>query len=172
MPNYHYEPPVKKKDENAQKKPLWQEMFSFAENGKLKSLTLVYALLLAFAVIFAYFGAQHFLTLWFQELFADQLSLGLMNFVDIALPTLVCTVIACLIHWFIKNKKLFPIAYVMALILEIVAILYILFTFPADLKAELMPPALYMFFLPLLFGAVCVFAVSFFAAKKREKQEA
>ena len=170
MENIYFEQPKKKKSEEPEKS-FFQEFFSFTSDGKIKSLDLLYALALSFVFLFFYFGVQHFLTLWFEELFVGA-SRALLNLLDIGVSAILATAVLCVIDLFLKNKRLFPTAFIFALITEIVVILYILISYPTDTRALILPAVLYMLLLPTLFGAGIIFLETYLFRKKAHKDSA
>ena len=171
MENYYFEQPKKKEPEKEPEKSFFQEIFTFTENGKLKSLDMIYALLLAFVFLFFYFGAQHFITLWFEDLFQG-LGRTALNILDIALPAVLCTAVLCVIDLFIKNTRLFPMAFAFALLTELIVIVYILISFPADVRALILPAIIYMLLLPTLLGAAAILFETRLLRRKRQAKSA
>ena len=139
------------------KKNNLSEIFVFTdEEGKVKNLDLVYALLLGLTILFVYYGIQNFLTLRFETWFSG-LSRTALNVLDIGVSSIISTGVFCGIMALLKNKKPIVMGYFTALLFTLVVALIMLIKYKKDTLAIALPVVIYMFFIPILFGTVCVY---------------
>ena len=133
------------------------EMFVFTDGqGKIKSLDMVYAFLLGIVILFLYYGIQSLITLNFEKWFPD-LSRTALNVLDIGVSSIISTALMCGVFALFKNKKPIMMAFLTALAFILVVILIMLIKYSGSTLSIALPVVIYMFFIPIGFGTICIY---------------
>ena len=144
----------------------FREFFSFTKDGKIKSLDLMWALVAGIGILFVYFFAQHFFTLFAEERF-NGLSRTALNILDVGVPTVACTCLCCVLNALIRNKKILPGAFIVQLIMELFVSVAALIMLDADQRTVLMPVIFYMFIIPTVIGAAGIALQNYFIWRRK-----
>lgn len=149
-------------------KAFYQELFTFTDHGKLKNMDFMYSMVLGFTILFVYFAASHFITLAMESLFPD-LSRTMLNILDVGIPAVLVAGLSCGLFFVFKKKYLLLWGYIVSLLLILFVILFMLIRYQLETRSMLLPVVIYIFLIPVAFGAVCVFLLAYFHYKKNRK---
>lgn len=154
------------------RKITFEEIFKFTDDeGHVKSLDWVYILGLTLSILFAYFAIEHYITLGFEEWFSG-LSRGWLNFLDIGVSAILSTALFFVFYIISKNKTIMPVSFAAAVLFIIIVILFMLIKYDKETAATAIPVIVYMFLIPVAFGAICIWLMFLKYRKKEiEKQE-
>ena len=128
-------------------------MFLFTRDGNLQNLDLMYAFFLGVILLFADFIISNRLTMLFESLFPS-FSRGAKNALDIAVPALLCALIAALLFHLIRKKKVVLMACIVALIITLVFLAAMVFMYDRETMEILLPSFIGIFIVPALAAAV------------------
>ncbi len=151
--------------DRSKKKSFW-ELFTLTENGHLKSTALMYAFALSFLYIGIYVLAYMLLLGPLNVVLAPRFSVGVVNFLESVLPSLLATAVCMVPFFFIREKRIVPMAYAFILLYAVVVLIVIL------MGAEKDDPLLSVYLLfvpaPAIIGCT-VSAVSYILYARRSR---
>ena len=158
--------PEQKAEERNQS--FYRELFTFTVHGKLKNMDFMYSMVLGFLILFVYFFVSHFITIALESMFPN-LSRSMLNILDIGVPAILVAALSCGLFFVLKKKYLLLWGYIVSLLLILFVILFMLFRYQPETKTVLLPVVIYMFLIPVAFGAICVFLLSFLYYRKTKQ---
>lgn len=127
-------------------------MFRFTKEGRLQSLSLMYAFFLGLGVLFLHFLISNRLTIWIEALFPD-LSRAGKNALGILAPVLICALLAWALFRLIWKKKIVLFGYWIALLIALIVVIAMAIEYDRETAGALLPAFLGIFVAPAAAGA-------------------
>lgn len=125
----------------------WKQMFRFTKDGKLQSLTLMYAFFLGIAVLFLNFLISNRTAILFEQWFPDE-KRSFLNLLDILIPALLCAAVSVPVFFLIKKKKIVLFGYWFAFLVALIFLIAVAVMYDADVREVLLPSFFGIFVVP------------------------
>ena len=97
-------------------------MFRFTKEGRLQSLSLMYAFFLGLGVLFVDFILSNRLAIWFEAWFPAMSRAG-KNALGILVPALLCALIAWALFALLTMKRIVLLGYWIALVIALIVVI-------------------------------------------------
>lgn len=107
-------------------------IFLFTKDGRIKSTLVIYSFCLSILFLVIYILAYLLLLDGLDSLLAGKMPTWLVNLLESVIPALIGSMLCCLPHFALKEKKLIPLAYTWLLLYAVGAVIYILAGLPAE----------------------------------------
>lgn len=133
----------------------WKQMFRFTKDGKLQSLTFMYAFFLGIAVLFLNFLISNQTSLLFESWFRG-LSRSALNLLDTIVPTVLCAAIVLPVFLLIRKKQIVLLGYWFAFLIALIFFLAACFLYDSDVRDILLAPFFCIFVVPAIAEAIVV----------------
>ena len=130
-------------------------MFRFTKDGRLQSLSLLYAFFLGLGVLFVDFILSNRLAIWFEAWFPAMSRAG-KNALGILVPALLCALLAWALFALLKKKRIVLLGYWIALVIALIVVIAIAIEYDAATAGALLPAFLGIFVAPAAAGAAVV----------------
>lgn len=125
----------------------WKQMFRFTKDGKLQSLTLMYAFFLGIAVLFLNFVISNRAAILFEDWFRGA-SRPVLNLLDILVPAILCAALAVPVFCLIRKKRTVLLGYWFAFLVAVTFLIAVAVMYDADVREALLPSFLGIFVVP------------------------
>ena len=146
------EPYLEKEDARmANESNSWKQMFRFTKDGKLQSLTFMYAFFLGIAILFLNFLISNRVAILFEGWLSGT-DRHLLNLFDILVPAVLCAVIVIPIFYLIKKKRIVLFGYWFAFLVALIFLIAVAVMYDADVREILLPSFVGIFIVPAAAG--------------------
>ena len=125
----------------------WKQMFRFTKDGKLQSLTFMYAFFFGIAVLFLNFLISNRAAILFESWFSGS-SRSLLNLIDILVPAALCAALAALLFHVIRKKRIVLLGCWFVLLVAVIFLIAVAVMYDADVREVLLPSFLGIFLVP------------------------
>ena len=125
----------------------WKQMFRFTKDGKLQSLTLMYAFFLGIAVLFFNFLISNRAAILFEGWLTGT-DRRLLNLLDILVPAVVCAALVIPVFCLIKKKRIVLLGYWFAFLVALIFLIAVTVMYDADVREVLLPSFVGIFIVP------------------------
>ncbi len=130
-------------------------MFLFTKDGRLQSMDLMYAFFLGLGILFLNFIIGNRLTILFEALFPAMPRTG-KNRLGIAVPAVLCALVAVLLFRIVRKKKTVLMAYWFGMLLTVIIFVILFIEFDHEIFGLLLPAYIGIFVIPSAAGAAAV----------------
>lgn len=133
----------------------WKQMFRFTKDGKLQSLTFMYAFFLGIAVLFLNFLISNRTAIWFEDWLSGA-SRSALNLLGVLVPAVLSAALSVPVFLLIKKKRIVLLGYWFAFLFAVILLIAVAVLYDPDVREVMLPPFAGIFLVPAALEAAVV----------------